>query len=311
MKTLGRHLKDYLALRRQLGFKLYVDGSYLRSFVRFAREQRARFINTKVALLWATLPAKITQMQRARRLGVVRGFAGYLRMLEPRTEVPSPKVLPFRAFRPEPYLYTEKQVDQLIGAARQIDPAHKIKGLTLGALLGLLAVTGMRVGEALALSRDHLDFTEALLTIRWAKGNKSRLVPLHLSTVQALQRYARLRDKIYPQTVSPNFFIWEGGRPLRYQVAWEWFRVAACQAGLRQLGGGRGGPRIHDLRHYFAIRTLLNWYRDDADVDARLPELATFLGHVHVSDTYWYISAIPELLALATCRWERAEKGRK
>jgi integrase/recombinase XerD len=181
----------------------------------------------------------------------------------------------------------------------------------LGALLGLLAATGMRVGEALALSRDNVDFGESLLAIRWAKGNKSRLVPVHPSTVQALRRYARLRDKIYSQSVTPSFFVWEGGRPLRYQVVWEWFRVAAYQAGLRQLGGGRGGPRIHDMRHYFAVRTLLNWYRTDAVVDARLPELATFLGHVHVSDTYWYISAVPELLALATRRWERAEKGRK
>jgi integrase/recombinase XerD len=128
MKTLGGHLKDYLTLRRQLGFKFHVEGSYLRGFVRFAREQRARFIDTKLALRWATLPANITQKQRARRLGVVRGFAEYLRMVEPRTEVPSPKLIPSRAFRPKPYLYTEKQVDQLIRAAQQIDPRHKIKG---------------------------------------------------------------------------------------------------------------------------------------------------------------------------------------
>lgn len=190
-------------------------------------------------------------------------------------------------------------------------PSSKIKGVALGTLLGLLGVTGMRVGEALAVNREDLDFAGALLTIRRAKGNKSRLVPLHASTVKALQRYARIRDRIYPQPCSPKFFVWEGGRPLRYQITWEWFRVAACQAGLRQLGGGRGGPRIHDLRHYFAIRTLLNWYHCDADVDARLPQLATFLGHVHVSDTYWYVSAVPELLELATRRWERAEKGQK
>jgi len=311
MKTLGSHLKDYITLRRQLGFKFYVEGSYLRSFVRFARKQKARFIHTKLALRWATLPANITQKQRARRLGVVRGFAEYLRMLEPRTEVPAQKLIPFRVQRPEPYLYSDKQILLLLSAARQIDPKHEIKGLTLCVLLGLLAVTGMRVGEALALSLDNIDLTEALLTIRWAKGNKSRLIPLDPSTVQTLQQYGRLRDKIYPQSVSRNFFVWEGGRPLRYQVAWEWFREAARQAGLRKLGGGRGGPRIHDLRHCFAVRTLVNWYRSDADVDARLPELATFLGHVHASDTYWYISAVPELLALATRRWERAEKGRK
>jgi len=311
MKTLSRHLKDYLTLRRQLGFKLFVEGSFLRSFVRFAREQRAKCATTKLALQWAMLPANITQTQRARRLGVVRRFAEYLRLLEPRTEVPPQKLIPFRVHRPEPYLFSDKQVLQLIGAARQIDPRHKIKGLTLGTLFGLLAVTGMRVGETLALDREDIAFAEALLTIRWAKGKKSRLVPLHPSTVEALQRYARLRDEIYPRPIGRKFFVWDRGAPLRYQMAWEWFRVAACQAGLRQLGGGRGGPRIHDLRHYFAVRTLLNWYRGDVDVDARLPELATFLGHVHVSDTYWYLSAVPELLQLATRRWERAEKGEK
>lgn len=311
MKTLGRYLKDYLTLRRQLGFKLHVEGSYLRSFVRFARVHGARIISTRLALQWATLPANITQKQRARRLGVVRGLAGYLRMFEPRTEVPAVKLLPARAFRPEPYLYTKKQVAQLVCAARQIDPRHRIKGLTLSTLLGLLVVTGMRVGEALALDRKDVDFAEALVTLRRSKGNKSRLVPLHSSTAQALERYARTRDKLYPQSVSQSFFVWEAGTRLRYQVAWEWFRVAACQAGLRPLGGGRGGPRIHDLRHDFAVRTLLNWYRRDADVEARLRELATFLGHGHVTDTYWYVSAVPELLALATRRWERAEKGQK
>jgi integrase/recombinase XerD len=311
MKTLSRHLGDYLRLRRQFGFKFYVEGSYLSSFVGFAREQGAKFISTKLALQWATLPANITQKQRARRLGVVRGFAEYLRALEPRTEVLSPKLLPARAFRPEPYLYAEKQVDRLIWAARQIDPRHKIKGLTLSTLLGLLAVTGMRVGEALALDRADVDFAEALVTLRRSKGNKSRLVPLHYSTAQALEHYARGRDKLYPHPVSQSFFVWEGGGRLSYQVAWGWFREAACQAGLRPLGGGRGGPCIHALRHRFAVRALLNWYRLDVDVDAHLPELATFLGHAHVADTYWYVSAVPALLALATRRWERAEKGKQ
>jgi len=311
MKTLGHHLRNYLTLRRQLGFKFYVEASYLRSFVGFAREQGVKFISTDLALQWATLPGNITQKQRAKRLGVVRGFAQYLRAFEPRTEVLSAKLIPARSFRPKPYLYKEGQVNQLIMAARQIDPGHKIKGLTLSTLLGLLAVTGMRVGEALALERTDVDFTEALVTLRFSKGNKTRLVPLHPSTTQALEQYSRTRDKLYPQPVTPNFFVWERGARLSYQVAWEWFREAACQAGLRPLGGGRGGPRIHSLRHCFAVRTLLNWYRRDADVDTRLPELATFLGHGHVTDTYWYISAVPELLALATRRWERAEKGQK
>ena len=195
MKGLDRHLKDYLALRRQLGFKFYVEGSYLRSFVGFAREHGARFISIKLALQWATLPANITQKQRARRLGVVRGFAGYLRAFEPRTEVLSPKLLPARSFRPEPYLYNENQVNQLIMAAQQIDPGNKIKGLTLSTLLGLLAVTGMRVGEALALDRTDVDFAEELVTLRHTKGNKTRLVPLHSTTTQALERYAHTRER--------------------------------------------------------------------------------------------------------------------
>jgi integrase len=311
VKTLSYHLRNYLTLRRQLGFKFYVEGSFLRSFVRFAREQKARFVSATLALRWSILPANITQKHRARRLGIVRGFAQYLKLFDRRTEVPSPKLLPARACRPSPFLYTEEQVEHLIRSAHQIEPRHKIKGLTLGTLLGLLATTGMRVSEALALNLDEVDLAGALLTIRQAKGNKSRLLPLHPSTVQALQRYARARDKIYPRPPASSFFVWVGGRRLRYQVAWEWFRVAASDAGLRALGGGRGGPRIHDMRHYFAVRTLLNWYRGDADVDVHLPELSTFLGHAHVSDTYWYISAVPELLALATRRWERAEKGGK
>jgi integrase len=311
MKTVGRHLRNYLTLRRQLGFKFYVEASYLRSFVAFAQKQGARFVSTDLALQWATLPANITQKQRARRLGVVRGFAHYLRAFEPRTDVLTAKLIPARSFRPEPYLFSENQVNQLIAAARRIDPGHKIKGLTLSTLLGLLAVTGMRVGEALALERTDVDVAGELITVRRSKGNKTRLVPLHPSTAQVLDRYARTRDKLCLLPVTPNFFVWEGGTRLRYQVAWEWFREAACQAGLRPLGGGRGGPRIHSLRHCFAVRTLFNWYRRDADVDTRLPELATFLGHGHVTDTYWYISAVPELLALATRRWERAEKGQK
>lgn len=308
MRTLERHLEDYLRLRRQLGFQLRVQGLLLRSFVRFAGQQRTSYLTTKLALRWATLPGDITQRHRAGRLGVVRRFAQYVSAIEPRTEVPAPKLIPWQFHRHEPFHYTNQDVLRLIEAGHQIAPSHKIKGLTLGSLLGLLAVTGLRVGEALALDRGDVDFDNALLTIRRAKGNKSRLVALHPSTVRALQGYAHSRDKIYPQPTGPGFFLWKGGSRLAYSVAHHWFVVAAGQAGLWNAGDGHR-PRLHDLRHYFAIRTLLNWYRCGADVEARLPELATFLGHVHVRDTYWYLSAVPELLKLATLRWERAEKG--
>jgi integrase/recombinase XerD len=311
MTDWNAHWQDYVALRRQLGFKFYGESSLLRGFVGFVQKRRAPYLTTQLVLQWVLLPANITQGQRALRLGVVRGFAKYLKAREPRTEVPAQKLIPARRHRPEPYLYTDRQVLDLIRVAGQIDPQCPIKKLTLSTLLALLSVTGMRVGEALALDRQDIDFSQALLTVRWGKGNRSRLVPLHVTTVQALQRYARLRDKIYPQPTSPKFFLWTRGIPLRYPVAWRWFRVAAGRVGFSPRGAGRGGCRLHDLRHYFAVRTLLNWYRSNVDVNARLPELSAYLGHVHASGTYWYVSAVPELLQLATRRWERRAKGRK
>jgi integrase/recombinase XerD len=225
-----------------------------------------------------------------------------------RTEVPAQKLLPYHLRRREPCHYSDEHVRQLIKAAGQIDPSGQIKGPTLRTLFGLLAVTGMRVGEALALDCTDVDLHEGLLNIRIAKGGKERVVPLHSSTVDALQRYVAIRDSVFPQRTSPGFFVWEGGDRLGYDSVNRWFLLVACQVGLRRPGDRRG-PRVHDLRHYFAVRTLRNWYQSNVDVEAHLPELATYLGHVHVRDSYWYLSAVPELLKLATLRWERAEKG--
>lgn len=309
MKRLRCHLDDYLRLRRQLGYKLTEAQRLLHDFVRFADQEGARFITTKLTLRWAT-QGNLKPNQRGCRLGTVRRFAVYVSGHDARTEVPAQKLLPYHLHRRDPCHYTEKNVRQLIDAAREIDPSNKIKGPTLSTVFGLLAVTGMRAGEVLALDCGDVDFNRQLLTIRLAKGNKSRLIPLHSSTVMALQRYASVRDGVYPQRSDPSFFAWDGGGRLGYDSVHRWFLLVACQIGLRKPGDSRG-PRIHDLRHHFAIRTLLHWYRSDADVEARLPQLATYLGHVHVRDSYWYLSAVPELLKLATLRWERSEKERK
>jgi integrase len=290
-----------------LGYKLQEAEFLLRNFISFAEQEGAGVITAKLAVQWAARP-NMRPAQSGSRLGVVRQFAAYVSAHDARTEVPAQKLLPYHFCRRDPYHYTEEDVQSLIKAARQIDPSGQIKGPTLATLFGLLAVTGMRVGEALALNDGDIDLKRALLTIRLAKGNKSRIVPLHHSTVSALQRYASIRDSVYPQRISPSFFVWDGGDRLIYDSVNRWFLLVACQVGLRKPGDRRG-PRVHDLRHYFAIRTLLNWYRSNADVEARLPELATYLGHVHVRDCYWYLSAVPELLQLATLRWERAEKG--
>ena len=309
MKTLSQHLDDYLRLRRQLGYKLREAGSLLRSFVRFAEQEGAEFIGTKLALRWASGP-NMTPALSGSRLGLVRRFATYVSAHDARTEVPAQKLLPYHFLRRDPYHYSDENVLQLVDAASRIDPTNKIKGPTLETLFALLAVTGMRVGEALALDCGDVDLDRELLTVRLTKGNKSRLIPLHPSTVVALRRYASIRDSVYPQPKGSGFFVWEGGDRLVYDSVHRWFLLVACHVGLRKPGD-RLGPRVHDLRHYFAIRTLLNWYQSNADVEARLPELATYLGHVHVRDSYWYLSAVPELLKLATRRWERAEKGGK
>lgn len=309
MSNLNVHLKNYLNLRRGLGFKMHGAGMFLRNFVRFAEDKKARFITTKLALQWASQPRNIQTVQRATRLGMVRRFAEYVCTIDPRTEVPSPKLLPCRIRRRPPHLYSNDDVLRLIEAAHQIDPSNQIKGPTLGTLFGLLATTGMRVSEALALDCGDIDFDRQLLTIRMAKGNKSRLVPLHASTIAALRQYAALRDSLYRRRTHPGFFVWEGGVRLGYDSVNRWFLLVACQIGLRKPGDKRG-PRVHDLRHHFAIQTMLRWYRTNTDVEVRLPNLSTYLGHVHVRDTYWYLSAVPELLKLATLRLEHKEAKR-
>lgn len=309
MSNLSVHLKNYLKLRRRLGFQLRCPAILLRSFVRFAETKRARFITTKLALRWASQPPNIKTVQRASRLGVVRRFAEYVSTLDPRTEVPPPKLLPCRIRRRPPHLYRNNDVTKLIEAARQIDPSHPIKGSTLSTLFGLLATTGMRVSEALALDCKDVDLDQQLVTIRLAKGNKSRLVPLHASTVVALRHYTSTRESVYPRRNHGGFFLWDGGVRMRYESVNRWFLLVACQIGLRKPGD-QHGPRVHDLRHHFAIETMLQWYRTDTDVEAHLPELSTYLGHVHVRDTYWYLSAVPELLELATLRLQPKEAVR-
>lgn len=254
MKTLSHHLDNYLRLRRQLGYKMQSVESMLHHFVRFAEQGGAGVIRTKLALQWAAQP-KMKPAQSANRLGVVRRFAAYVSAHDARTEVPAQKLLPYHFCRRDPYHYTDENVLQLVNAARQISPARQIKGPTFGTMLGLLAVTGMRVGEALALDDGDIDFDRALLTIRLAKGSKSRAVPLHTSTISALRHYASIRDSIYPKRPSMAFFVWDGGDRLVYDSVNRWFLLVACQIGLRKPGD-QHGPRVHDLRHHSEFRII-------------------------------------------------------
>lgn len=306
MKTLADHVEDYLRLRRQLGFKLQAAAVFLRKFARFAEGKHAAFITTRLVLEWATESPHMGRSQKANRLGAVRRFAHYLSSIEPRTEVPAQKLLPYQFRRRAPHIFSPEDVLRLINETRQIESAIPIKGASYATLIGLLAVSGMRVGEALGLDRDNVDLSRGLLTLRQTKGNKSRLVPLHPATCNALKAYAALRDGTFPKPHCSRFFVSERGTRVRHCTVNRWFLLVACQLGWRRPGD-RNGPRLHDLRHHFAIQTMLRWYREGADVETHLSELSTYLGHVHVRDTYWYLSAVPELLQLATLRCIRKE----
>ena len=306
MKTWSEHLEDYLRLRRHLGFKLVTAGRELRQFVRFLEQKKARFITIKLALQWAQ-STTCRQMQ-ADRLGVVRGFARYLSALVPRTEIPPEGLILFRRQRKAPYLYSDQEVVRLIQAARQLPTSDQLDPSTCSTLFGLLAATGMRISEALGLDREDVDLKQSLLTLRQTKDGQWRLVPIHPTVRDKLRQYERCRDGLCPQPACSNFFVTEQGTALVYMTVYHWFIHLSHQIGLRQPTDHRG-PHIHDLRHRFAIQTLLKWYRSDLNVEVHLADLSTYLGHRSVVGTYWYISGIPELLKLATLRLEREHGG--
>ncbi len=309
MKSFATHLEAYLELRHKLGFKLLQTEGLLRHFVRFAREQKASVLTTKLALEWATQPCDCHPSYWASRLGMVRCFAKYVGAFDPRTEVPPQHLLPHRYRRKPPYLYTDQEVCDLIDALRQLPAPDDLRAITHATLFGLLVVTGMRVGEAIGLDRQDVDLGQGLLTVRQTKFNKTRLVPIHPTTRKKLREYERRRNLCCDHAESPGFFLSERGTRLTAITVRHWFLVASRQIGLHVPADQRR-PRIHDLRHRFAFKTIFNWYRRGVDVDAHLPELTAYLGHGHVVDTYWYISATPELLKLATQRLER-EHGRR
>ncbi len=307
MYEMRKVLKEYLAVRRTLGFKLRLPGRLLHGFVEFAESEGASFISRKLALRWATQPADAQPAQWANRLGMVRRFAQYLSTMDPRTEIPPQELLPYRYRRKLPYIYTDVEILDLIFAAKQLPPPGGLRAHTYSTLIGLIAVTGMRIGEPIGLDRKDVDLNEGVITVRKTKFGKSRLVPLHPSATEKLCEYARFRDQLCPNPQSPSFFVSEHGTRLTDGTVRRWFVTLSRKTGLRGPKDSHG-PRLHDLRHGFAIKTLLNWYRAGVDVERHMPVLTTYLGHTHVADTYWYISAAPELLHQATLRLEESNR---
>jgi len=299
---------DYLQLRQSLGFTLYAARRALPTFAAFLDQRRAAHLTIALALEWAQANPAVRPVEWARRLSFVRGFARHWSAQDPHTEVPPWRLLPYRPQRARPYLYTDAEVRRLLDAAQQLPSAHGLRGPTYHALLGLLAVTGLRIGEALQLHAADVDLAAGVLTIRGAKFGKTRLVPIHPSTQRVLARYAARRDRVLDGRPAGSFFVSGRGNRLDKGAVHRTFYAVSRQVGLRGATASHG-PRLHDFRHRFAVQTLLRWYRAGDDVERRLPLLSTYLGHGHVADTYWYLTACPELMGAAVQRLEARWEG--
>jgi integrase/recombinase XerD len=308
MKTLKEAIRDYLALRRDLGFKLKKHSRLLEEFASFLEQAGAPRITSSLVLQWATQPQHIKPAEWAARLSVVRGFARYRSATDPGTEIPPEGLLPYRPNRAKPFLYTDEQIHQLLDAAQNMHTTHSLQPWTYHCLFGLLAVTGLRISEALNLWSTDVDWSEGILTIRDSKFGKSRLIPLHTSTLKVLSDYGSRRDRLFAVRKTPYFFCSRyDGRLDEGQVRRVFYMISR-QIGIRGVAASHG-PRLHDFRHRFAVQTLLRWHHNGEDVRRRLPVLSTYLGHGHVTDTYWYVTGTPELMAAVGQQLEKRWEG--
>ncbi len=303
MSTLSEVLAEYLELRRALGHPLGATGRMLADFVEFMDRAGASTVSTALPVEWATLPVDAHPVRWNQRLGMVRKFARHLAATDPRTEIPPMDLLPARQPRIPPYIFTEQEIRALMDAAARLERSARspLRALTYETLIGLLAATGIRVGEALGLDRGDVDLINGVLTV-CCKGNR-REVPLHDSTTGALAAYGRHRDQRWPTPVTKAFFLSGAGTRLSGTSIRTVFGELVVEVGL-DGAGRRLRPRLHDLRHSFAVHTLTDWYRVGEDVDRKLAQLSTYLGHKTPASTYWYLEAVPELLELVAPRLE-------
>jgi integrase len=299
VSALGLYAEEYLAIRRSMGFKLERAGRLLGDFVTFTDRAGMSTVTVDGALTWARQSTGAGPVWVAQRLGVVRGFARYLCAIDPQAQVIPRDLLPAKPRRATPHLYSDTEIAALIAQARSLP--HPLKSATFATLIGLLAVTGLRGGEAMCLDRSDLDAAERLLTVRRTKFGKSRLVPLHHTTVEALQTYDALRDQLCPSPATASLFVSTTGARLCHAVLQPTFRDLLRRCGITSTPSG-GRRHVHDLRHSFAVATLLRWYDDGLDVQARMPLLSTYLGHIDPGATYWYLTGVPDLFAPAADR---------
>jgi len=307
MKSLEEHVDDYLRLRRALGYKLERDGRLLPQLVAYLEAAGASTVTRELAISWARLPSGAHPRYWAARLAIARGFAAYLKTLNPATEVPPAGVFAARYLRPTPYLWSGEDIRRVLEAARGLRPP--LRAASYEALFGLLAVTGMRVGEGVALGIDDVDLDSGVITIRehTVKLERARLVPLHATTVAALKRYASARRRLCARPRANTFFVSAAGTRIDRSAVSKTLRKITTALGLRTEAVR---PRAHDLRHSFAVSTLVGWQRAGLRIDEQIAALSAYLGHASPADTYWYLSATPELMGAAAERLQLRFGGR-
>lgn len=308
MTRLREQVADYLRLRRSLGYKLVEHERFLNQFLDYLEKHEVSTITAENALAWARLPVGANPRWHGARLSAVRGFAAWAQAFDPDIHVPPAGLLPMGPTRSTPYLYSEDQICALIEVAADLVPS--VRAATFQTLIGLLVVTGMRAGEATRADLTDLDLDGGTLTVRNTKFGKSRILPLHPSVIDELRAYLTVRSTAaLPGTTA--LLISTAGTGLTYDNAQKVFRKLTTRAGITPRSTACR-PRMTDMRHSFAVNTLLDAYRSEGDVGAWLPLLSTYLGHTEPANTYWYLHAAPELMALAVDRLTTldAEGGR-
>lgn len=313
MNTLREAVREYLELRRGLGFKLREAGNGLLDFVTFLEQHKASYITQALVLEWAQQPLNTRPAYWAARLSFVRGFARYRSATDPRTQIPPTGLLPFKPKRARPYLYSDEEIRSLLRAALRMPYRYergKLRPWVCYCLFGLLSVSGLRLGEARNLELQDVDLKAAVLTIRGTKFGRTRLVPLHATTCKVLANYLARRQRHWAgRAVSSYLFVSSQGNRLDGGDIHRAFYTVSRKIGLRGASDSRG-PRLHDMRHRFATNTLVQWYRSGQDPERRLPVLSAYLGHVHVADTQWYLEGCPELMCEAMKRLQQRWEDR-
>jgi integrase len=295
------YLNDYVALRRRLGFQFKTQAEMLIQFDRFAHAHRHEGAMTAELIVAFATSGNTSEVHQSRRYQVICNFTEYLANFEPATPLMDPRFIRWPRQRPVPHIFTDDEILSILKEAKKISRRHSVRNAAVHAIVGLGAATGMRVSEVLRLDRTDVDLRTGVLTVRRTKFNKDRLVPVHVTTLEVLRRYAGIRDAHFGEVASPAFFLnLRARRYSRHTAQLDFWRLGRA-AGLREATGD--GPRYHDLRHTFAVRRLAGWYREGLDLQAMLPVLATYLGHAHYSDTAYYLTATAELLGLAADRF--------